>query len=73
MIRRRDGVESLTILEGGSSRCPLRVALVYCYPEFKLRCHKHLKLFSTKVKKLFEPIVLRKKGDGFLLFLKAFS
>ena len=26
----------------------------------------------TRVKELFEPIVLRKKGDGFLPFLKAF-
>ena len=31
------------------------------------------KLFSIRVKELFEPIVLQKKGDGFLLFLKAFS
>ena len=30
-------------------------------------------MFSIRVKELFEPIVLRKKGDGFLLFLKAFS
>ena len=30
-------------------------------------------MFSIKVKELFEPIVLQKKGDGFLLFLKAFS
>ena len=34
---------------------------------------KNLKLFPIRVKELFEPIVLRKKGDGFLLFLKAFS
>ena len=34
---------------------------------------KNLKLFSIRVKELFEPIVLWKKGDGFLLFLKAFS
>ena len=26
-----------------------------------------------RVKELFAPIVLQKKGDGFLLFLKAFS
>ena len=32
-----------------------------------------MKLFSIRVKELFEPIVLRKQGDGFLLFLKAFS
>ena len=32
-------------------------------------------MFSIRVKELFEPIVLhtKKKGDGFLLFLKAFS
>ena len=34
---------------------------------------KKQKLFSIRVKEIFEPIVLRKKGDGFLLFLKAFS
>ena len=47
--------------------------IVYCYLEFKLRYLKNQKLFSLRVKELFEPIVLRKKGDGFLLFLKAFS
>ena len=31
------------------------------------------RIFSIRVKELFEPIVLRQKGDGFLLFLKAFS
>ena len=46
---------------------------MYCYLEFKLRYLKNLKLFSSRVKELFEPIVLRRKGDGFLLFLKAFS
>ena len=34
-------------------------------------------MFSIRIKELFEPIVLqkkkKKKGDGFLLFLKAFS
>ena len=34
---------------------------------------KNLKLFSIRVNELFKPIVLRKTGDGFLLFLKAFS
>ena len=52
--------------------CPY--AIVYCYLEYKLRYLKNLKLFSIRVKELFEPIVLpKKKGDGFLLFLKAFS
>ena len=41
--------------------------------EFKLRYLKNPKLFSIRVKELFEPIVLKKKGDGFALFLKAFS
>ena len=46
---------------------------MYCYLEFKLRYLKNLKLFSIRVEELFEPIVLRKKkGDKFLLFLKAF-
>ena len=34
---------------------------------------KKQKLFSIRVKELFEPTGQRKKGDGFLLFLKAFS
>ena len=37
--------------------CPK--AVVYCYLEFKLRYLKNLKLFSIRVKDLFEPIVLR--------------
>ena len=48
-------------------------AIVYCYLEFKLHCLKNLKLFSIRVKGLFEPIALRNKADRFLLFLKAFS
>ena len=32
---------------------------------------KNLKLFSIRA--IFEPIVLQRKGDGCLLFLKAFS
>ena len=47
--------------------------IVYCYLEFKLRYLKNLNFFSIRVKELFEPIVLRRKDDGFLLFLKAFS
>ena len=39
--------------------CPQ--AIVYKYIEFKLRYHKILKLFSIRVKELFEPIVLQKK------------
>ena len=34
---------------------------MYCYLEFKLHYHKNLKLFSIRVKELFEPIVLPKK------------
>ena len=30
-------------------------------------------MFLIRVKELLEPVVLRKKGDRFLLFLKAFS
>ena len=52
--------------------CPWAI-IVYCYFEFKLRYHRNMKLFSIRLKELFEPIVLRKKSDGFLLFLKAFS
>ena len=48
---------------------------MHYYLEFKLGYLKNLKLFSIRVKELFEPIVLRKKkkSDGFLLFFKAFS
>ena len=42
---------------------------MYCYPEFKLRYLKNLKLFPIRVKELFEPIVLQRKGDRFLLVL----
>ena len=48
-------------------------AHLYCYPEFKLSYLKNLKLFSIRIKEMLEPIVLRNKCDGFLLFLKAFS
>ena len=33
-------------------------AIVHCYIEFKLSYLKNLKLFSIRVKELFEPIVL---------------
>ena len=46
---------------------------VFCFIEFKLSYPKSLKKKSIWVKELFEPIVMPKKGDGFLLFLKAFS
>ena len=45
---------------------------IYCYLECKKCYLKNLKLFSIRVKELFEPIVLREKGNGFLFFLKAF-
>ena len=41
--------------------CPY--AIVYCYNEFKLRYLKNLKLFSIKVKELFEPLFLQKKKN----------
>ena len=50
--------------------CPQDI--VYCYHEFKLRYLKNQKLFSIRVKELFESILLQ-KSDRFLLFLKAFS
>ena len=46
--------------------------IVYCYHEFKLRYLKNQKLFSIRVKELFKPIVLRNRGDGFLLLQKHF-
>ena len=45
--------------------CPQTLA--YCYLEFKLRYLKNMKLFSIRVKELFEPIVLRKKRRDFAL------
>ena len=46
---------------------------MHCYTEFKLRYLINLKLFSVGIKEWIEPIVLWKKADGFLLFLKALS
>ena len=46
---------------------------MYCYLKFKLCYLKTLKLFAIRVKELFELIVLQKKANRFLLFLKAFS
>ena len=46
---------------------------MYCYLEFKLCYLKNLKLFSIRVKELVEPVVLRKKVDGLLLFFKSIS
>ena len=48
---------------------------MYCYLEFKLHYFENLKLFSIRVKELFEPIVFFGGGECrmFLLFLKAFS
>ena len=46
---------------------------VYCYIEFRLSYLKNLKLFLIRFKGLFEPIVLCRKGNGCLLFLKAYS
>ena len=45
-----------------------------CYLELKLHYVKNLKLFSIRVKELFEPTVLRrKKNDGvFPLFKNIF-
>ena len=37
-------------------------------PCIQLRYLKNLKLFSIKVKELFEPIVLHKKATGFCSF-----
>ena len=41
-----------------------------CYHEFKLIFLENHTEFWIRVKKLFEPIVLPRKGDGLLLFLK---
>ena len=49
------------------SRC---IVVCPCYHEFKLIFLKNHTEFWIRVKKLFEPIVLPRKGDGLLLFLK---
>ena len=61
------------IIKGSQLGAFCSYAIVYCYLEFKLRYHENLQLFSIRVKESFEPIILWKNVDGFLLFLKAFS
>ena len=46
--------------------------IVYCYLEFKLRYLKNLKLFSIRVKELFESIVLRKMATSLSSFKSIF-
>ena len=64
--------QNLTVPENQNWACFVRLRghnwvhfahrpIVYCYIEFKLRYLKILKLFSIRVKELFEPIVLQKK------------
>ena len=50
--------------------CPK--AIVYCYLEFKLRFLKNLKLFSIRVKELFEPMERKKSNGIFALFKRIF-
>ena len=45
-------------------------AIVYCYIEFKLNYFKNLKLFSIRVKELFEHIVFVKKRRRVLTLSK---
>ena len=47
--------------------------IVYCFLEFKLSYLKNLKLFSIKSKIIIWAYNFAENGDGFLLFLKAFS
>ena len=49
-----------------------RPYIVYCYLEFKLRYLKNLKLFSTRVKELFESEVLQRIADGFCSLYELF-
>ena len=66
---------SFKLLKGSQLRAFFhRPQCIYCYTEFKIRYLNNLKLFSVgKKKELIEPIVLRKKADGVLLFLKVLS
>ena len=45
---------------------------MYRYLEFKLSYLKNLKLFSIRVKELFEPVVCEEKATGFSSFCKHF-
>ena len=58
-------------IQGVSTGCILPI--VYCYLEFKLCCHKNLKLLSIRVKELFEPIVCKEKKATDFSSFKAFS
>ena len=61
----------LNNLRGHNWFCPYAI-IVYCYLEFKLRYLKNVKLFSVRVKELFEPVVLRKRQRVFALFKSIF-
>ena len=47
--------------------------LVYCYLEFKLRYLKNMKLFSIRVKELFEPAQRIELWTGSLVMWHATS
>ena len=46
--------------------------IVHCYLEFKHCYLETWNYFQSEVKELFEPLLLRKKGDGYPHFLKHF-
>ena len=57
----QENLEKKNPLKGSQLGAFCSQAMVYCYPKFKLRYLKNLKLFSIRIKELFEPIVLREK------------
>ena len=59
--------------QGVTTGCIWPIGYSVLLPWIQTSLSKNLKLFSIRVKELFEPIVLRRKGDWFLLVLKAFS
>ena len=65
--------EKKNMIKGSQMGAFCLQTIVYCYLEFKLRYLEKLKLFSIRVKELFEPTVLWKRAIGFLLAFVACS
>ena len=52
-----------------------QLGVFFHMPQCTVTLNSNLKLFSIRIKELFEPrpiVFLKKKANGFLLFLKAF-
>ena len=60
-------------VEGFATGCFFPISHSILLPWIQTSLSQNLILFSIRVNELFEPLILRKIGDGFLLFLKASS